>query len=176
MHASSCVHADAERTMAELPDRNTDAGLEVRLLLAESPGPSRKDYNLADARICMQWMHIVLWNRVANPKPFGAKEGKLKAVVTAKGQFAGFENYPEYSGGIRQNLQDMLNIANNPKDKRAATYEAHINAAIAVAQPVSFNDPSPGKLVGWRTAGASAPGGLMLLHGTKGGLDFYYMK
>jgi hypothetical protein len=57
------------------------------------------------ATSCMQLMDLVLWNRVDNPKPFLAKGVTLPAVVKARGQFAGFENYPHYSGGIASNIQ-----------------------------------------------------------------------
>ena len=86
--------------MINLPPINTDEGLEVRVLLAEVRGPQQAGYNLADATIAMQWMHIILRNRIADPQPFGASDGTLKAVVTARNQFAGFEKYPNMGNNI----------------------------------------------------------------------------
>src|SRR5438067_2501101 len=133
--------------MIALPVKTTDEGLESRILLAECRGPSFPNYVLADAKTCMQFMDRVLWNRVANPTPFGAKDSTLLSVVKAKGQFGGFENYPSYNAGIRKNIQDMMDIANNNKDKRNAAFAAHIQAALEVASAPSILDPTPGKLV-----------------------------
>jgi len=160
--------------MVSLPDRMTDAGIEVRILMAECRGPSLPGYSSADAKTCMEFMHIVLWNRVADPRPFGAKQATLLAVITAAGQFAGFENYPDYSGGIRQNLQRMLDIANDSKDSRNAQFTEFIQIAIDVAKNRTILDPTPGKLVGWRTGGSGSPGGGFKLFRTVAGTDFYY--
>lgn len=160
--------------MITLPDRTTDEGLEARVLLAECRGPSFSGYVLADAVTCMQFMDLVLWNRVKNPTPFGAKRPTLQSVVTAKGQFAGFESYPNYKDGIRKNIQAMIDIANNSKDKRNVSFAAHIQAALDVAKNATILDPSPGKLVAWRTAGSGSPGAGFTLFRTVSGTTFYY--
>ncbi len=163
--------------MITLPDKTKDEGLEARVLLAECRGPSFYGYTLADAKTCMEFMDLVLWNRVKNFAPFGAKHGTLLSVVTARGQFAGFEQYPNYSAGIRKNIQDMLDIANNVKDQRHASFAAHIQVALDIANSTStILDPTPsgaGKLVGWRTAGSGSPGAGFTLFRTVSSTDFY---
>jgi hypothetical protein len=160
--------------MITLPGKTTDAGLESRVLLAECRGPASSGYSSADAKTCMQLMDAVLWNRVANPGPFLAKDGTLTSVVKARGQFAGFDHYPSYDSGIRKRIQDMLDIANSTRDKRSAAFADHCNAAIGIANAVNFTDPSPGKLVSWRTGGASSPGAAFVFFKTVLGIDFYY--
>lgn len=162
--------------MVTLPPKNETAGCEVRLLLAECRSPSYNSWVLADATTCMQWMDKVLWNRLTSPAKFGAKGAKILAdVVRAKGQFAGFENYPDYDQGIATRIQAMLDIANNPKDKRRQSFIDHIDAANTVAKAASITEPSPGILASWRTAGSSAPGGSFKFWKTFFGNDFYYI-
>ena len=162
--------------MITLPDKSTDQGLEARILLAECRTPSMFGYTLADAKTCMQFMDLVLWNRVENPGPFGASQGTLLSVAKARGQFRGFESYPNYNAGIRANIQDMLNIASKANDKRHVAFAAHIQTALDVAKFVSILDPSPGKLVSWRTGGSASPGTGFTLFRTVLGVDFYYQK
>jgi hypothetical protein len=162
--------------MVKLPDKGTDEGAETRLLLAECRGPSFSAYNLADATLCMQLMDLVLWNRVHNnPKQFLAKHATLIGVITAPGQFAGFEKYPNYDSQIVHNIQSMVNIANNPKDKRSSDFADFINAAMTVAGAPMISDPSNGLLAAWRTGGSSSPGSNFTLYKTVFGNDFYYM-
>ncbi len=161
--------------MIKLPSRDTDEGIESRVLLAECHGPAYASFNLADATQCMQMMDLVLWNRVENPKPFGAKAKKLLDVVKAKGQFRGFENYPNYLPAIASQIQNAIDIANNSKDRRSLDYVGFINSAINIAQsPSTIGDPSPGTLVAWRTAGSGSPGSGFLKHATIAAIDFYY--
>jgi hypothetical protein len=161
--------------MIALPDRTTDAGLEARVLLGECRGPFQSGYSLEDATTCMQFMDLVLWNRVQNPKPFLAKEKTLLSVVTAPGQVAGFELYPNYNNGIRQNIQNMLNIANSSKDKRSAACEAHIQAALDIANSdETIADPTGGTMVAWRTFGSGSPGDSFKLFRTVLFNTFYF--
>ena len=161
--------------MIQLPDRGSDAGVEARVLIAECPGPAAPSYALDLAADAMQLMDAVLWNRMNNPGPFNAKgANSLADVVRARGQFKGFEKYPDYSGGIRQNIQDALDIANNAKDGRSGAYAAFVNKAIEIAKSTNYKDPSPGKLVSWRTANSTSPGKGFLLYKTVFGNDFYY--
>ena len=161
--------------MITLPPRGTDKGAETRILLAECRGPSAAGYALADATRCMQLMDVVLWNRVDNPKPFLAKEKTLVAILTAPGQFAGFQGYPNYSAAIVQRLQEMVNIANRSNDKRAQPYTDFINAAMNVATLATIPDPSPGSLTAWRTASSGSPGSGFKLFQVVLGNSFYYM-
>jgi hypothetical protein len=158
-----------------LPDRNSDAGVEARVLLAECPSPAATSYTLEAASEAMQLMDAVLRNRLQNPGPFRAKGAKsLVGLVKAPGQFKGFEKYPDYSGGIKQNIQDALDIANNSKDARSAQYAQFVRKAIEIAKSTKYSDPSPGKLVAWRTANSGSPGKGFLLYKTLLGNDFYY--
>jgi hypothetical protein len=74
----------------------------------------------------------------------------LADIVRARGQFAGFESYPNYSVTIRNRIQTCLDIANNAKDSRSGAYADFINAAIDCATDSDIDDPSPGFLVAWR--------------------------
>ena len=162
--------------MLSLPPKNNGVGCEVRVLLAECRSPSFSSYSLADATTCMQLMDKVLWNRLDDPGPFGAKGATTVAdIVRARGQFAGFETYPDYAQSIVTRIQAMLNLANSAKDKRHDLFTDHINAAIAVATDPSIADPSAGALTGWRTAGSAAPGGSFKFFKTFFGNDFYFI-
>lgn len=95
--------------MVALPPKETAEGVEARLLLAECRSPAyQKTYSLGDATQAMQLMDRVLWNRLKNPRPFGAPGAtELVEIIKAKGQFAGFENYPNYDTAIVSNLQGI---------------------------------------------------------------------
>jgi len=84
--------------MITLPDRQSDAGVETRVLLAECKSPAYlSTYTLELASQCMQLMDAVLRNRLVNPVPYGAKGAtSLADVIRAKGQFAGFGEYPNF--------------------------------------------------------------------------------
>ncbi len=163
--------------MISLPERNSDAGVESRVLLAECKSPAYSDtYTLELASECMQLMDAVLRNRLANPSPYGAKGAiSLADVVKAKGQFAGFGKYPNYDENIKKRIQRALDIANDSKDSRSSTYSAYVNKAIEIAKSVKYSDPSPGKLVAWRTANSGSPGKNFTLYKTVLGVDFYYI-
>ena len=162
--------------MIKIPERNTDEGRETRVFMAECRDPEASDYDLSDAKTCMQWMDLVLWNRVHHhPKRFMAKHATLLGVLTAPGQFAKFEHYPNYSAELVHRLQKMIDIANNPKDKRSSDYTDYIQAAMKVAGAPTIHDPSPGLLTGWVTSGTRSPGPNFTLYDTSGGNDFYYV-
>lgn len=161
--------------MIVLPDANGDEGAEVRILLAECKTPAYAGYSIEAATECMQLMDAVLWNRRENPMPFLARGAKsLADIVKARGQFAGFEKYPDYDNRIRTRIADMLNIANSTKDSRSGAFIEHINLAIKIAKSVEFYDPSPGKLVAWRTARSASPGRAFLFYKRVLDNDFYY--
>jgi hypothetical protein len=161
--------------MVQLPAKNTDEGLESRVLLAECRGPLAPGYNLADATLCMQLMDRVLYNRVDSPRPFLAHDSSLLAVIRARRQFQGFERYPHYSPDIVNRLQGMIDIANNPKDPRNVPCASHIQAAITVARSESIVDPSSGTLAYWRTAGSGSPAPAAKIYKTVLGIDFWYV-
>ena len=79
------------------------------------------------------------------------------------------------SHAIVNMLQNIINIANNAKDKRHEDFTDFINAAVDVTSDESIQDPSPGILVAWRTAGSGSPGPGFTLHTTILGNDFYYI-
>lgn len=77
--------------MIQLPDRNSNEGVESRVLLAECPGPANPNYTIELASEAIQIMDAVLWNRMKNPGPFLAARAKpLADIVRARGQFKGF--------------------------------------------------------------------------------------
>jgi hypothetical protein len=167
------LHAQEEKIA--LQHRSTNAGVEARILLAECPGPAEAGYTLEAARLAMQLMDAVLHNRLEDPKSFMAPGAtSLTGIVKAKGQFQGFEGYPNYSLNIKRNIEALLHIANNSKDQRNADYAAFLKEAIAIADSVEYADPSPGKLVAWRTAGSGSPGEGFRFYRTVLGNDFYY--
>jgi hypothetical protein len=159
-----------------LPAKNTNEGVEARVLLAECATPEAPSYSLADAVLCMQLMDLVLWNRLADPRPFLAPGAKsLKDIVRARGQFQGFEKYPDYNAGLVKLIQTILNIANNPKDRRQNAYAGHVDAALTVASGERITDPSPGVLAAWRTQRRGSPGGNFTLYRWVLGTSFYYI-
>ncbi|CAD5255394.1 conserved hypothetical protein [Bosea sp. 62] len=126
----------------------------------------------------MKHMDRVLNNRLSNrPAQFGAPGAtSITDIIKAKGQFAGFEKYPIYDASISTRLQKMLDIANNNKDRRAQEFADFVEAAIAIAtSSMMIAEPSTGILAGWRTGGASSPGGSFKKHATIGGIDFYFI-
>lgn len=162
--------------MIAIPERNTDEGLETRVFMAECRDPEAQGYDVDDAKTCMQWMDLVLWNRINNkPKQFMAKHATLIGVLTAPGQFQDFQHYPNYSAVLVHRLQKMIDIANTPKDKRSGKYTDFIQTAMDVASAATVPDLSPGLLTAWVTAGANPPGGKFTYYDTSGGNDFYYI-
>ena len=160
--------------MIVLPPVATPAGIETRMLIAEVRGPFLPGYNLPDATKAMQWMHIIVQNRMANPKPFGASEGTVEAVIKAHNQFAGFDTYPNIAQAVLANINAKLAIANATRDRRSADFVDYINAAITTAASNTIVDPSPGKLTAWKTAGANSPGPTFTFYQTLLGNDYYY--
>jgi hypothetical protein len=51
----------------ELPDAKTNAGLEVRLFICETRKPHKPGYDLQEAILAMQYMDLVLYNRLVSP-------------------------------------------------------------------------------------------------------------
>jgi hypothetical protein len=68
-----------------------------------------------------------------------------------------------------------MDIANAAKDRRSAAYADHINAAIERANASEVDDPSPGDLTGWRTAGHGSPGSGFTAYQTVLGNTFYWV-
>jgi hypothetical protein len=145
----------------QLPAATTEEGLLVRLFLAETASPdSWAGWTVADARKSMQWMRLVLKNRLENnPKQFMAKGAKtLQDIVTAKDggvvQYEGFSKYPAINSKINLRIEEDFQIANDDSDKRQQDYAAFIRAALEVASDKSvIQDPSGADhfLSGWMT-------------------------
>lgn len=150
-----------------LPPPNTDEGLLVRLFLAETASPETKQkatWTLADATKSMQWMRLVLRNRLDNnPQQFMAKGAKtIKDIVTAKDagivQYQGFSKYPAIDAKIMARIADIFAIANDDNDKRQDRYAQFAQAALDVAKSkTEIQDPcgADNFLSGWMTVGSS---------------------
>ena len=151
----------------KLPDRNSVEGAVARVVLIEARGPAHtKTYVEADSKQSMQWMKVVLVNRLNNnPAQFMASGAKsLIDIIKAPGQFAGFENYPIYDQTLADNLQDVIDIANSVKDSRAGVYKQYILNGIdvathaAIADPAKAADPKSTGIFAWRTGNSGSPG------------------
>lgn len=164
----------------DLPSADTTEGLLVRLLLAESRNPDQSGYDAANSKTSMQWMRLVLVNRLNNnPAQFNAPGAtEIKNIVTAKGQFEGFEEYPKLSSKVTGRLGDIVRIANDDSDGRQEKFARYLQDALDVAKsPTLPADPCPTKLFGWRTAGSSSPGGRFVAYdGPLAGNQFYTLK
>jgi hypothetical protein len=155
------------RERLQLPDAATEAGAIARLLLAEAPTPFASGYKEDDAKIGMQWMRLVVGSA-------GAKS--RTDVIKSPGQFKGFSDYPDIGKKQADNIQDILNTANDGTNLHNEKFFKHVSMAMkALGEPL-IKDPCPTKLLGWRTAGASSPGGDFDLFKTFAGQDFYTVK
>lgn len=164
----------------DLPPAGTEEGLLVRLLLAENRTPGESGYDAANSKTSMHWMRLVLVNRLNNkPEQFQAPGAtEIKHIVTAPGQFDGFENYPQLSSKVTGRLGDIVRIANDDSDGRQEKYARFLQDALEVARSLTLvSDPCPTRLYGWRTAGSSAPGGRFISYdGPLAGNLFYTLK
>lgn len=164
----------------QLPAATTEEGLLARLFLAESRTPSETGYNAAEAKTAIQWMRVVLENRLKNnPKQFSAPGAKtILDIVKAKGQFHGFENYPTLSAAQQARINDIVTIANNDNDTRQEKFAEFLTNTLEVAKAKSaIKDPCPTGLYGWRTAGRGSPGPRFETFKTpKSGNQFYTLK
>ena len=163
------------KTALSLPIESTDQGALTRLLLAEAPTPYSAGYNSDTAKTGMQWMRLVVGNRLAMRSGEVATAGaqNWRDVMRAANQFEGFSQYPVIGEKQKKNIADMLAIANDGTHPQQKRFYDHVAAAIAVPQEQAIVDPCSTSLLGWRTAGASAPGGKFKLFKTFAGQDFY---
>lgn len=164
-----------------LPAIDTEAGMLVRLLLAESPSPERMgSATAADVKKGMQWMRRVIVNRLQSDKPeeFMARGARgigdiIMADDRGSVQFHGFNRYPHLESGIVQNIGDAVSIANNGTHSKRAAYAQFVQNAMEVAGEALPPDPSPSGLFAWRSKGASSPGPEFRLFAVAAGNDFY---
>jgi hypothetical protein len=150
-----------------LPPPDTDQGLLVRLFLAETASPETRQtakWTVADATRSMQWMRLVLRNRLDNnPRQFMADGAKsIKDIVTAKDggkvQYEGFSGYPTLSAKVAGRIADVFKIANDDSDRRQEDYARFVQAALDVAaSKTEVQDPCGAEnfLSGWMTVGSS---------------------
>ena len=164
-----------------LPPTNTEPGMLVRLLLAESPSPQRMgDTSAADVKKGMQWMRRVIVNRLNSDKPeeFMARGAQsVSDIITADDrgsvQFHGFNRYPNLETEIMKNISESLAIANNGTHPKRAAYAQFLQSAIDVANEALTPDPTPTGLFAWRTKKSASPGAEFKLFGMAAGNDFY---
>ncbi len=175
------------KVIISLPEPSTVPGMLTRLFLAESINPGHVNYKEDESKKSMLWMRLVIRNRLNHKTPniFGArkKPGKEKYdiydIVQAKGQFHGFEKYPNIDADIKNNLIGFLSIANNYNHPAREKYAYYIENAKAVAADnalIGVTDPSKKGLFGWRTKGSSAPGGSFTKYQDLAGQTFYTLK
>jgi len=75
-----------------LPTGNENQLALIKLLLAESPSPAYANYNIATFKTGMQWMRLVVENRLKMKSYLVGSEGAttLIDVIKARNQFEGF--------------------------------------------------------------------------------------
>jgi hypothetical protein len=158
-----------------LPNGTPDSMALMRLLLAEAPSPYSRSYNAATALQGMQWMRRVVDNRLRRRSSDVGSGGANSYidVIRSRGQFEGFGSYPVIGTRQAENIANMLALANDGSHPRQALFYNHVNFAIAAATGRLIADPCPTGLFGWRTAGASSPGGRFVKFRTFSGQDFY---
>ena len=158
-----------------LPTANADQLALIKLLLAESPSPFSLNYDAKTAKTGLQWMRLVVQNRLSMKSGVVGSEGATSIidVIKSTGQFKGFEQYPVISSGQRQLIEDILNIANDGTHAKQQLFYNHVSAVIAAATEPTIIDPCPTKLLSWRTASSKSPGGNFKLYKTFSGQDFY---
>lgn len=159
----------------ELPSAITEEGALVRLLLAEAPSPFAAGYSALTAKSGMEWMELVIANRLDLKSALVGSAGAKTYfdVIKAPRQFEGFSGYPTLGSKQAKNIQDIVDIANDGTHPKQKLFEAHVRAAIEVSGKGTITDPCPTRLLGWRTAGASGPGGDFTLFQSFAGQDFY---
>jgi hypothetical protein len=165
----------------ELPPAASEEGMLVRLLLAENRTPDETGYAAAQSRTSMQWMRVVLANRLKDePGRFAAAGAQTIAdIVKAKDngivQFKGFQDYPALGAKQAARIREIVNIANNDNDARQEKYAQFLLNALEVGKSKTLiQDPCPTGLYGWRTVGHGSPGGNFVEYGDPlSGNQFY---
>ncbi len=148
----------------ELPSQDTEEGMMARLFLAETASPEFQNWSVDDAKKSMQWMRLVLKNRLDNdPAQFNAPGAKNRQdIVRGRNQFEGFENYPAITAHVKRHIKEALDVANDDNNlAKQAQDIAFVYAALAVANAkTEILDPCPTGffLSGWMTAGSGGTG------------------
>ena len=195
--SSSIEVAQARTSNVTLPSINSDAGVLARVLIAESLNPGYQDrYNEAETLKAMRMMRAVYENRLKNnPGQFGARGAStLTDVITAPGQTHGFTLDSDRNLVISFDVQNRIDvIVGFANTGVPGAYARMVQNAIDVGTGViSSLDPFAGTtsingitvtggLYGFRTAGASDPGGRFVsipssMGGVVGGQQFYTLE
>ncbi len=177
-----------------LPSLDSDLGVVVHLLLAESQTPSFAAYHVPSVLRGMHAMKATVANRLAlNPSWFAAAgASNFRDIVSAPGQFRGFSK--DSTGRLVLHpsvLQRILEIVSQATADPGGRFASHVELARSVSE-ASVSDPFVllrkigdvqvlGGTYGWRTAGSSAPGGRFVQvpeadGGVIGGNQFYTLK
>ncbi len=159
-----------------LPTGNENQLALIKLLLAESPSPAYANYNIATFKTGMQWMRLVVENRLKMKSYLVGSEGAttLIDVIKARNQFEGFGSYPTIAKQQLENINNILAIASDGTHPDQQRFYDHVSAAIAVVtKEALIADPCPTKLLAWRTSGSGYPGGSFKYYKTFSGQDFY---
>ncbi|HLX03401.1 MAG TPA: hypothetical protein VKS80_14945 [Trinickia sp.] len=162
----------------ELPPAVTETGMLARMLISENAGPENPDFvSLNEARVAMQWMMVVLRNRLklgAGHFAAGRNASTLEELIKAPNQIDGFENYPSIRPKQQQLIDKITANANEGAHRLNKQYRDYIETALAVARGELWSaDPCPTGLYAWRTNEAKSPGANFIQFATKGGQDFY---
>jgi len=89
-------------------------------------------------------------------------------------QFAGFDGYPVLTNGLQALLRDILQIANDARDRRRDAYAQYVKDAITAATELipPVRAPFPG-VTAWRTVNRGSPGPRFRVLTTLSGNTFY---
>lgn len=161
-----------------LPPAVTETGMLARMLISENAGPEHRRFvNLNEAREAMQWMVVVLRNRLKlGARHFAADQhaSTLGALIKAPNQVEGFEKYPGITPPQQYLIDEVVKNANDGTHRLNQQYRDYLETALAVARgELRGTDPCPTGLYAWRTTGEKSPGNNFVKFTEKGGQDFY---
>lgn len=156
----------------QLPPAGSDAGVLVRMLLAECKGPGYPDYDETEAWTAMHAMKAVVHNRLfSDPARFGAAGARTYAdIICAPGQWAGFRRGADgrwlVDPDIMQRVDELVARANQGAP---GAYHRFVRHALEVTYGPP-RDPFAGLRAaggvpvrpgayGFRRAGSGHPGG-----------------
>lgn len=159
----------------DIPPLNSDTGVVIRVLLAESSSPGAEHYDLPAVRSGMYAMKATIVNRLRlGGGVFGAPGARTFAeIVGAPNQFAGFSLGS--SGEVAIATEVAARVAayvERAQHSPQGPYGVHLNTAREIAEAPP-SDPFillrtvagidvVGGTYGWRTVGAASPRGRFL--------------
>ncbi|QCP51455.1 hypothetical protein FAZ95_21215 [Trinickia violacea] len=165
----------------ELPPAMTETGVLARMLISENAGPeSPRFVSLNEAREAMQWMVVVLRNRLklgARHFAAGQQTTTLEALIKAPNQIDGFEKYPDIALKQKNLIDKVITNANDGTHRLNKQYRDYLQTTLAVARgELTSAAPCPTGLYAWRREDSKTPGDNFVKFATKGGQDFYTLK